>query len=148
MSTLPQDSRLAFLPQDGRDEYSQRHADTSVPGSETRSRFLSQYGEIEMEIDIVVPACTTKRNYLHHPRCEAPRVAELIRKGYSTSEIARELGVSTFIVGRVTKFLDMEPNPDRIDYLGSPSLQCIACHGASPTGIDFRRNRGALRRFS
>ena len=137
MSTLPPDPRPAFAPQGGRDEYSQRHANTSVSRSETQSRFRSQYGEIEMEIDIVISACTNKRNYLHHPNCEAPKVAKLIRQGYSTTAIARELGVSTFIVGKVTKFLDMEPNPDRIDYLDHPRCNASRAMEFRQQGLTF-----------
>lgn len=137
MSTLPQDSRPVFVPLGDREEYSQRPVNFSVLRSETRSRFLSRYGEIEMEIEIVVPACTTKKNYLHHPDCEAHKVAELIRKGLSTTAIARELGVSEFIVGRVTKFLEMEPNPDRIDLLNHPRCPAQASWELREAGLTF-----------
>ena len=92
-----------------------------------------------MQIDIVVPACTTKKDYLHHPDCEAPKVAELIRQGHSTAAIARELGVSEFIVGRVTKFLEMEPNPDRIDLLNHPRCPAQASWELRKAGRTFEQ---------
>lgn len=91
-----------------------------VMPSDTGSRNLRHYGELEMIIDVVVPARTPQMDYLHHPECDASKVADMIRAGKSASEIARTLGVSRFKVGKVIEFMDMVPNPLRLDYLNHP----------------------------
>ena len=91
-----------------------------VMPSDTGSRTLRHYGEFQMIIDVVVPARTPQMDYLHHPECDASKVADMIREGKSASEIARALGVSRFKVGKVIEFLDMVPNPLRVDYLNHP----------------------------
>jgi uncharacterized protein (DUF433 family) len=88
--------------------------------SDSGSRIPQHYGEFQMIIDLVVPARTPQMDYLHHPECDASKVADMIRAGKSSSEIARALGVSRFKVSKVIEFLDMVPNPLRLDYLNHP----------------------------
>jgi len=62
-----------------------------VMPSDTASRTLRHYGEFQMIIDVVVPARTPQMDYLHHPECDASKVASMIRAGKSAAEIARAL---------------------------------------------------------
>jgi hypothetical protein len=90
-----------------------------------------------MQIDIVVAACSRKTDYLRYPGCEAPKVAEMIRQGRSASEIAKAHGVSRFKVGKVLEFLDMVPNPDRVDLLNHPRCPAQASWDLRKAGLTF-----------
>lgn len=73
-----------------------------------------------MIIDVVVPARTPQMDYLHHPQCDASKVADMIRTGKSAAEIGRALGVIVLQSRQSDRVSGHAPNPLRVDYLNHP----------------------------